>query len=66
MRGTGFVIAVMSYSRQKIAIGILNAGAEAGLLDLPEMLHHLRATSFYVAPILLKRLLEKNALRKMS
>ncbi len=45
-------------------LGILDAGAEAGLLNLPEALNCLRTTSFYVAPTLLKRLLEKDAMRK--
>ena len=45
-------------------LGVLDAGAEAGLLYLPETLKRLQATSFYVAPILLKRLLEKDAMRK--
>jgi predicted nucleic acid-binding protein len=45
-------------------LGILDAGAEAGLLNLPEALNRLRTTSFYVAPILLKRLLEKDAVRR--
>ena len=45
-------------------LGILDA--EAGLLNLPEMLHGLRTTNFYVPPFLLKKLLEKDALRRTT
>ena len=34
MRGTGFVIAVMSYSRQKIAIALWNRGNR--WIDVPQ------------------------------
>ena len=46
-------------------LGILDAGAEAGLLNLQPALDRLQATSFYIAPVLLKRLLEKDAMRKL-
>jgi predicted nucleic acid-binding protein len=44
-------------------LGVLDAAAEAGLLDLPSALARLRETSFYVTPALLRRLLDRDAAR---
>ena len=45
-------------------LGVLDAAAEAGLLDLPSAIARLRETSFYVTPALLKRLLDRDAARR--
>ena len=42
-------------------IGILDDAAGAGLIDLPEVLEALQATSFWVSPRILQTLLEKYA-----
>ena len=55
-------------NRRKVRIigtlGILELGAESGLLDLPSAVERLRRTTFYVAPSLLRTLLERDAERK--
>lgn len=45
-------------------LGVLDAAAEAALVDLPTLLNQLRRTTFYASPLLLKRLLERDALRR--
>jgi predicted nucleic acid-binding protein len=45
-------------------LGILELAAGSGLLDLPSALERLRQTTFYVAPSLLRTLLDRDAERK--
>jgi predicted nucleic acid-binding protein len=45
-------------------LGILELAAMSGLLDLPSALERLRRTTFYVAPSLLRTLLDRDAERK--
>jgi predicted nucleic acid-binding protein len=45
-------------------LGILDAAAANGFLDLPSAIQDLRATNFYVSPKLVNRLLDKDALRR--
>lgn len=45
-------------------LGILDAAAEREFLDLPRALDALRATTFYVAPSLLKVLLDRDSKRR--
>src|SRR5665213_2025152 len=45
-------------------LGVLDAAAEAGLLDLPSAIARLRDTSFHVTPALLKRLLDRDSARR--
>ena len=45
-------------------LGILDAAAASGLLDLRSALQTLRATNFYVSSGILSRLLEKDVLRR--
>lgn len=47
-------------------LGVLDAAAEAGLLDLPTTIRHLRRTSFYATPSLFKRLLDRDAARRLG
>lgn len=55
-------------NRRKLRIigtlGILELAAESGLLDLPSSVERLRRTTFYVAPSLLRTLLDRDAERK--
>lgn len=44
--------------------GILDAAAEGGLLDSVTAIDSLRETSFYVAPALLERLLDRETTRR--
>jgi predicted nucleic acid-binding protein len=50
--------------RTTSTLGILDAGAANGFLDLRSALQDLRATNFYVNPKLITRLLEKDASRR--
>jgi predicted nucleic acid-binding protein len=45
-------------------LGILELAAESALLDLPSVVERLRRTTFYVAPSLLRTLLERDDERK--
>lgn len=45
-------------------LGVLDAAAEARLLDLPTVVSRLRETSFHVTPALLKRLLDRDVARQ--
>lgn len=45
-------------------LGVLRNAARANLLALPEALSKLKQTSFYVAPELIRSLLDEDALRK--
>jgi predicted nucleic acid-binding protein len=47
-------------------LGVLDAAAEAGLIDLPTSISQLRRTTFYATPSLLKRLLDRDAARKKA
>ncbi|MBB5065790.1 DUF3368 domain-containing protein [Granulicella mallensis] len=53
--------------RRKLSVigtlGVLRNAARAGLLNLPEALSELQKTSFYVAPELIRSLLEEDASR---
>ena len=55
-------------NRRKLRIigtlGILGLAAESDLLDLPSAVDRLRRTTFYVAPNLLRTLLERDEERK--
>ena len=55
-------------NRRKLRIlgtlGILGLAAESDLLDLPSAVDRLRRTTFYVAPSLLRTLLERDEERK--
>jgi len=44
-------------------LGVLRNAARAGLLALPEALSKLQATSFYIAPELIRSLIEEEAER---
>lgn len=45
-------------------LGILDLAAEKRLLDLPSAIDRLRETNFHVAPVLLKRLLDRDLRRR--
>jgi hypothetical protein len=45
-------------------LGVLDAAAEEGLLDLPTAIGKLRKTSFFASPVLFKRLLDRDAARR--
>lgn len=45
-------------------LGVLDAAAAAGLLDLPTSIDQLRKTTFYATPALFKRLLDRDAARR--
>jgi predicted nucleic acid-binding protein len=47
-------------------LGVLDAAAEAGLLDLPATVSQLLLTTFFVTPSLLKRMLERDAARRRA
>ena len=55
-------------NRRKLRIigtlGILELAAESGLLDLPSTVERLTRTTFYVAPSLLRTLLDRDAERR--
>ena len=45
-------------------LGLLDMAAARGLIDLPETIERLRETTFYVTPVLLKKLLDADGERK--
>jgi predicted nucleic acid-binding protein len=45
-------------------LGVLDAAAEAGLLDLPQALEALLGTNFHVSPKIIRRLLDGDLRRK--
>jgi predicted nucleic acid-binding protein len=45
-------------------LGVLDAAAEAGLIDLPTSISQLRDTNFHATPSLFKRLLDRHAARQ--
>jgi predicted nucleic acid-binding protein len=45
-------------------LGVLDAAAAEGLLDLPTAIDKLRKTSFFASPVLFKRLLDRDAARR--
>lgn len=47
-------------------LGVLDAAAEAGLIDLPTSISRLRRTTFYATPSLFKRLLDRDAARQKA
>ena len=47
-------------------LGVLDTAAARGLLDLRSALERLRQTNFYVAPSLIVRLLERDAVRRAA
>jgi predicted nucleic acid-binding protein len=47
-------------------LGVLDAAAEAGLIDLPTSIGQLRHTTFYATPSLFKRLLDREAARQKA
>jgi predicted nucleic acid-binding protein len=57
-------------ARRKLSVigtlGLLRNAARAGLLSLPEALEELQKTSFYVAPELIRFLLDEEAARLKS